>query len=359
MAAIHNGIQVLSAGGPETLNDDQGEAARQALALLERQSRHMTRLVNDLLDITRINNGKIVLQRRPLALNDCVDAVVAAHRPRLDARQLRLTVELPQPPLVVDADPDRLDQVLGNLLSNAVKYTEPDGSVTLAAERQGDVAVIKVRDSGVGIAPEALATLFDPFSQIEDSRHHSEHGLGLGLALVKSLVELHGGTVEAHSEGLGKGCEFRVRLPLASAPAASAESTAPGPTAPSHSRPRLRPRRILVVDDNRDIADPFAALLRALGHQVEVAYGGEIGLRIAQKLRPEVAFLDLGMPGMDGFELARRLREDFPPEALTLVAVTGYGQDEARAQAREAGFDHHLLKPTDLATVTALLDELG
>ena len=365
LAAIGNGLETLGA-----LEDDErrtieaaGVPVGRTLEALDRQCRHMTRLMDDLLDLTRIGNGKVALRTRPLALNARVEETVEALGPRLEAASLELRIDLPERSPTVEADPDRLAQMLGNLLDNAIKYTDPGGRIELGVVERGREAIVSVRDDGIGIAPEALARLFEPFTQVLDPNRPGPGGLGLGLALIRSLAELHGGAVEAESAGPGRGSEFRLRLPLADrAPEdGDGDGDESGGRAASAARGRspLASRRVLVVDDTSDIADPFAALLRAIGQRVEVAYDGGAALAVAAGFAPEVAFLDLGMPGMDGFELARRLRRDAPPGgAPVLVAVTGYGQAEDVARARVAGFDHHLLKPLRLDTVRGLLAEL-
>ena len=351
LAAIGNGLQVLATLSVE---ERSGVSIGETVAALERQSRRMTRLIDDLLDLTRIGNGKIALQTRPLALADCVEEVLETLRPRLREAALELSVSLPDVPLRLVADPDRLAQMLDNLLDNAIKYSDPGGRIELLARRERDALIVSVRDGGIGIAPEALPIVFQPFTQVPDVSGPGRGGLGLGLALIRSLAELHGGSVEAYSAGLGAGSEFRLRLPLPDADAVSTASASPSP--PAREAPSRR--RVLVVDDSPDVADPFAALLRVIDQEVRVAYDGDTALAEIAAFEPEIAFLDLGMPGMDGLELARRLRRRFSPGTLVLVALTGYGQAEDIAGTRAAGFDHHLLKPIRLETVRELLSAL-
>ena len=360
LAALGNSLQVLEEVEPATLDaaaSTSGVPIGATLAALHRQSRHMSRLVDDLLDLTRISNGKIELRPRRVDLCGIVDELLEAMRPRAERAGLELDTRLPDGSLYLEADPERLAQVLGNLFDNAIKYSDAGGRVSLSVEPDGEEVLVRFADTGIGIAPEALATLFEPFTQAVGPERVGRDGLGLGLALVRSLVALHGGSIEALSEGLGAGSEFRLRLPLA--PQRSEARDEPSARAGGDGRADAeRRRRVLVVDDSPDVAEPFATLLRALGHDVEVAFDGATALKTVAARPPEVAFLDLGMPGMNGLELARRLRLDFPPNALTLVAITGFGQAEDVARTRTAGFDEHLLKPVRLATVRALLDGL-
>ncbi|MCW8195058.1 response regulator [Proteobacteria bacterium 005FR1] len=325
----------------------------EALALLERQSRHMTHLVNDLLDITRINNGKVVLKRERVSLPRCLEEVVAAHRATINNRQLKFAVSQPQSPIYLDADVARLFQVLDNLLTNAIKFTQPGGSIQVDLGCMDGTAEIRVKDTGIGIPPESLETLFDPFTQVDNSL--ACHGLGLGLSLVRSLVSLHGGDIRAHSEGEDRGSEFIIHWPMHKRQAEAVADAAPPAL---HRHATARPQRILVVDDIPDIADSFARLLEVAGHEVIVAYNAEQGLDLARQHQPTVAFLDMIMPETDGLELARQLRHYFSPRDLTLVVVSGYGQSQDIDKARAAGFDHHLLKPIEVQQVYTLLDSL-
>jgi CheY-like chemotaxis protein len=278
---------------------------------------------------------------------------VETARPLLDARRHRLALALPPEALRVNADPTRLAQVLGNLLTNAAKYTSEGGRIALEVERAADTAVIRVRDNGLGIPRDVLSSVFELFTQVDRSVARSEGGLGIGLTLVKSLVEMHGGTVVAHSDGPGHGSEFVVRLPLLPTPQAADAGRAerPGDRAAS-------PRRVLVVDDNADGADSLSLLLRVGGHDVRTAYDGPTALQVAVGFRPEVVLLDIGLPRMDGYEVARRLRGHAGLENVMLVALTGYGQDEDRRRSADAGFDSHLVKPADPVALQALLSSV-
>ncbi len=342
LAPIRNAVQVLRTVGAA---EPRLQTVRE---VIERQVAHMTRLVDDLLDVSRITRGKVHLHWERFDLASVVSAAVEHTRPAVEARRHRLTVELPPESLWLEGDRTRLAQVLGNLLTNAAKYSEDGGNITLTASREGGEAVVRVRDRGVGIPADLLPHVFELFTQGQPTLARSEGGLGVGLTVVRSLVEMHGGRVEAHSDGPGMGSEFVVRLPL---PAAEERPAAPakGAAAPAPAR------RVLVVDDNRDAADSLALLLRTYGHDVTVAYDGLEGVAAALEFRPDVALLDLGLPGLSGYEVAQRLRREPELGKMLLAAVTGYGQDEDRRRTREAGFDIHLVKPADLDVIQALL----
>jgi PAS domain S-box-containing protein len=322
-------------------------------ALVERQVKHVVRLVDDLLDVSRITRGKVSLDKKPLDLADSVAAAIELASPLLEQRAHKLTVDVPRG-LLVRGDSLRLAQVLTNLLSNAAKYTEPAGSVTIRAERAGEVARIVVSDTGIGIRPEILPRVFDLFVQEQQALDRSQGGLGLGLAIVRALVELHDGRVSAHSAGAGQGSQFVIELPLlAAAPSAQVrEVPRPQPAMPDGLH-------ILVVDDNEDAADLLAGLLQTWGHDVQVAYDGPSALKLLERFTPNIALLDIGLPAMDGYELARRLRAEPQLRALRLVAVTGYGQARDRAMAERAGFDAHLVKPVTAALLSTVLGELA
>lgn len=319
-------------------------------AVIERQARQMARLLDDLLDVSRITRGKIELRRQTVELAAIVDQVVESCRPMIAERHQALSVTLPRQPLNLEADPTRLHQVLGNLLNNAAKYTPLGGQIHLLVEEAEGAAVLRVMDTGVGIAPEFLPRIFDLFSQSDLSLSRSEGGLGIGLTMVKRLVELHGGSVAAHSEGAGRGSEFVVRLPLAQSPLASAET-------PRHTE-RLATTpgcRVLIVDDNRDAAETLADLARLWGHEVQTALDGPSALELVRAFRPQIVVLDIGMPGMDGYEVARQLRSMVELAPVSLIALTGYGQEDDCRRAREAGFEHHLTKPVDPDALQPLL----
>ncbi len=336
LAPIRNGLQLLR------MVDPASEPAAQARAIMERQVDHLVRLVDDLMDVSRITRGKVEMRREPVDLGSIVLSAVETSRPAIEAARHRFTLSLPSESIVVNADFVRLAQVLANLLNNAAKYTDNGGEISLAAQREGGEAVIRVRDNGIGIDPETMPRLFEMFAQAEDSLSRSRGGLGIGLALARTLVELHGGRIEAHSAGRGKGTEFTVRLPLHQPGSRAARSRDATRAAPSVQGIR---RRVLVVDDNVDAARTLAALLGSLGHQVTVAHDGPSALDAAREQPPDVVLLDLNMPGMDGVQLARELRRLPQLESVRFAAVTGLGQEADRRRTREAGIDVHLVKP--------------
>jgi PAS domain S-box-containing protein len=322
-------------------------------ALIERQVRNLSRLVDDLLDVSRIARGKVELRREPVELATVVAQGIETASPLIEERRHQLSVDVPASGLRLLADPSRLAQVISNLLTNAAKYTDSGGHLRVQARSDGNQVVLAVSDDGIGIAPDLVPQVFETFFQGRQGSDRARGGLGLGLALVKSLVELHGGTVQAHSRGLGQGSTFTVRLPIL----AAAES--PGPTPPDHEElaprhPRAR-LRVLVVDDNVDAAESLRDFLSLFGHEVAVEHDGPGGVRRAEERAPDLALLDIGLPGMDGHELARRIRA-LAPEAY-LVAVTGYGQVSDRRASREAGFDRHLVKPLEVDELESLVHE--
>ncbi|HKV13009.1 MAG TPA: PAS domain-containing protein [Thermoanaerobaculia bacterium] len=346
LAAISNAGHVL---GARPSRDPRSE---ELLAVIGRQIRHLSRLVDDLLDVSRFTHGRIALRKRRIELKPVVAGAVETARPLLEARSHDLAVSLPGEPLWIEADATRIEQVLANLLANAAKFTDPGGSIRLTAERQGGQAAIRVRDLGAGIPAELLPRVFDLFVQGERSLDRSHGGLGIGLTLVRSLVERHGGTVSAASEGPGRGSEFTVLLPLA-APAAEAE-----PTAPEKAEGAPRTSCILLVEDNQDAAAALAELLGIWGHQVRVAYDGPAALEAAKASPPEMVLLDIGLPGMDGYEVARLLRGLPGLARATIVALTGYGQESDRRRSELAGIDHHLVKPVDVEHLRRLVGEV-
>ncbi|SRR5579875_721776 len=335
MAAIQNSLEVISGGD---------EMSQRAVVILRRQVQHMARLIDDLLDVSRTNLGTLRIQPAPVELNPLVQAALEAARSAAESKGLGLKIEIPADPIHVEADPERLSQILGNLLGNAVNYTDT-GRITVSVRTTARHASISIKDTGIGVDPQHIAALFTPFQTAEPKR---AGGLGLGLSLVRRLVELHGGTVEFASEGRGLGSTVTFTLPLARSAASAA--------IPADFVMPAR-RRILVVDDQHDVADMLAAVLQKMGQQVKVAYDGETALEIAFEQRPQIAIVDVAMPGMSGVELAQRLRQKFPsPAALTLVAFTGYAPDNAAF--RPSDFDHHLLKPPTVERIAALLNSL-
>ena len=341
LAPIRNGLQIMRMAG------DDRRAIDESRTLMERQVTHMVRLIDDLLDVSRITRGKLELRRERVELATIVHNAVDTSRPLVEASGHELAVTLPARPIFVDADVTRLSQVFSNLLNNAAKYTERGGDIALAAERQGSDVVVAVRDNGVGIPPEMLPHVFDMFTQVDRSLERSQGGLGIGLTLVRTLVELHGGSVEARSGGHGLGSEFVVRLPIVVA-ASPTQPTAPA-VAPSAGR------RILVVDDNHDSARTLARLLKMLGHEARTAHDGGEAVEAAEEYRPEIMLLDIGLPVMNGYDVARTIRDRPWGREVVIIALTGWGQEGDRRRSKEAGIDHHLVKPVDPAALEKLL----
>jgi PAS domain S-box-containing protein len=339
LAPIRNAAQLLSAHGgrPEI------EWAR---AVIERQTTHLVRLVDDLLDVSRMVRGQITLQRAPVTLADIVQTAVETSRPLIRRRKHHFAVHLPEEPVHIEGDLTRLAQVVSNLLNNAAKYTDDGGHIQLDAKVDGAHVAIRVRDTGLGVAPNLLPHIFDLFTQADRTLDRAEGGLGIGLTLVKRLVEMHGGTVEAHSEGLGRGAEFIVRLPVVSSEGIPVSQRLPKADASSEDTSQ-RSLRILIVDDNVDAADSIAMLLSMEGHQTRTVNTARAALLAAPEFKPEVVLLDIGLPEMDGYEVARRLRAQNGTHRMRLVAVTGYGQPADRRRARAAGFDEHMVKPVE------------
>jgi CheY-like chemotaxis protein/two-component sensor histidine kinase len=314
---------------------------------MERQVRHMSRLVDELLDVSRIIRGVVRLRRETIELAPILGRVLDVVRPLVQKRRQELIIDLPAESIFLDADPVRMEQVLTNLLNNAAKFTQEGGKVWLTAGREGSDILVRVKDNGIGIPRELLREVFDLFMQVDSSLERSLGGLGIGLTLAKSLVELQGGSIEAHSEGIGQGSEFIVRLPTSSRGVLSREGFASPADIPS--------RRVLIVDDNADAARTLAILVKHYGHEVQTASDGASALEAAHIFKPVIIFLDIGMPGMNGYELARRLRADPATKEVVLVALTGYGQEEDRRRSLEAGFDDHAIKPVDLERLTQIL----
>ena len=346
LAPIRNSVRLLRLKAPTV---DELNYAR---SVIERQLQNMTRLVDDLLDVSRITRGKVVLQKETVELASVVERAVEVSRPLIDQRKHRLTLTIPREPILVFADSIRLAQVIANLLNNAAKYTEEQGRIDLIVDQIGQEAVIRIVDTGVGIAPNMLSSVFDLFTQAQGSVSRSEGGLGIGLSLVRSLVQMHDGVVTARSAGLGQGSQFEVRLPIRQA--GSLKAPSPQPIVPE----KIPSRRILVVDDNVDAADSLAMLLRVIGHDVRTAHDGPAALEAARASRPEVVLLDIGLPYMSGLDVARHLRQDFPAHDIVLVALTGYGQDEDRRRSEEAGFNGHLVKPVDFDALQSLIAQM-
>ena len=345
LAPIRNGVDFLrQAGG--------GHAKVPALLnMMDRQITQVVRLIDDLMDVSRISRGKIELRREHFELAPVINQAVEAAQPSYDHMKQDLTVTLPARPVRLSGDPARLAQVIGNLLNNACKFSDRGGHVNVTVERNADQAIVRVRDNGIGIAAKDRERIFEMFTQLDTAIARSKGGLGIGLTLVKDLVEMHGGAVEVHSEGLGRGSEFVLRLPVLE------------DQVPLLQEPHVRPagfiqRRVLVVDDNADVTDMLAALLEFSGHQVDIAHDGVEAVEAAIRIRPNAVLLDIGVPRLDGYGAARQIREKLGNGVL-LIAITGWGQDEDRHRAREAGFDQHMTKPVDYDKLTKSLTEWG
>jgi signal transduction histidine kinase len=344
LAPICNGLHILKMVGTN------GATVEHVRQMMERQVQHLVRLVDDLLDVSRITHGNITLLKEPLDLATVVAQAIETARPALDAQGHELTISLPPEPLPLEGDLHRLAQVLANLLNNAAKYTERAGHIWLTGELEGDQVVVRIRDTGIGISAEVLVHVFDLFVQADRSLERSKGGLGIGLTVARKLVEMHGGTVTAHSAGPGQGSEFVVRLPaLLETPQ---QETKGGEEQPP---PAVLSRRVLVVDDNVTAAEMLAMLVSLWGHEVRLAYDGPAALEVAADYRPELVLLDIGLPRMNGYEVARQLRRQPGLDKTVLVAVTGYGQEKDRRRSQEAGFDHHLTKPVDADSLQALV----
>jgi signal transduction histidine kinase/two-component SAPR family response regulator len=350
LAPIRNAVHLMRM---KALQDPQMCLARD---VIERQLSQLTRLVDDLLDVSRITRGKINLTRQPLKVSELIARAVETVEPIIQGRSQVLTVELPEQPPVVDGDCMRLTQAIANVLGNAAKYTDAGGSIVLQVCARARDVEIRVRDTGIGIPAEVLPKIFDLFTQLDQRMERPQSGLGIGLALVRRLVEMHGGSVSAHSEGPGRGSEFVICLPLmtpAVLPAVGDQLTA------EYQAARPQHRRILVADDNLDALESLAALLALNGHEVHRAQDGAAALQAAMRHRPEVIFLDIGMPQMDGYEVARRIRAHEWGKELLLIAVTGWGQESDRQRSFAAGFDFHLVKPVDLEKLNQLLSKVS
>jgi PAS domain S-box-containing protein len=345
LAPIRNALEVIRVAG-----DDQ-EALHLARGTMERQLGQMIRLVDDLLDVSRITRGTIELRKERVDVATIVKNSVETSQPQFDQVGQRLRVSLPDEPIYIDADPMRMAQVFANLLNNAAKYTEPRGRIELTVKREGSNVAVSVKDNGIGIPKPMLDAIFDMFAQVDRSLERAHGGLGIGLTIVKSLVEMHGGTVEARSEGHGRGSEFIVRQPIAAAPAKD-KTAAPADQEPF---PTISRKRILVVDDNRDAASSLAMLLKFFGHETQVAHEGQEALDLAPIYQPEIVLLDIGMPKMSGYDVCRRLREQPTGNDMVIVAVTGWGQDADRQKSAEAAFDGHMVKPVEPRELLKLL----
>ena len=355
LAPIRNALQVLR------LTGGNGEAVHSAFEMMERQLGQMVRLVDDLLDVSRISRGKIELRKERVELASVVHHAVEACRPAMECAEHDLSITLPPQPVYLHGDPMRLAQVIGNLLSNACKLTDKNGRIWLTVEHEGEQAVIRVRDTGIGIPPDQLPRIFEAFVQIDTSLERSVSGLGIGLTLVKSVVEMHGGAVEAYSAGVGQESELVVRLPLPSdewrVVSGEKEETGGDPLAAQHS-PLTTKRSVLVVDDNPDSAESLSMLLHISGNETHIAHDGLQAVEAAERYRPDVVLLDIGLPQLNGYDVCRRIREQPWGKTMVLIALTGWGQEEDRRQSKDAGFDAHLVKPVDYGALMELLATL-
>lgn len=347
LAPLRNLLEIMKLGGGSS------DVIEQMRPTLERQLKQMVRLVDDLLDMSRITRNKLELRKERIELAPVIQQGVEVCRPLAENARHELTITLPPEPIFLSADSARLSQVVSNLLNNACKYTPPGGRIKLSVERCGSDVVISVKDNGIGIPPDKLASVFEMFTQVSESSEMSQGGLGIGLTLVKQLVDMHGGTIEARSAGPGQGSDFEVRLPIL--------IERPQPQTPRRAAlpAQSTPHRILIVDDNRDAARSLSMLLKLTGNQTSLAYDGLEALDMAEKLLPEVVLLDLGLPKLSGYDVCRRIREQPWGKDMVLVALTGWAQDEDRRQSHEAGFDHHMVKPVDLADLTSLLNRVS
>jgi two-component system CheB/CheR fusion protein len=344
LAPILNGLHILRMGKVD------GQAAERVQSMMEHQVRTLSRLVDDLLDVSRITRGKIQLRKEPIDLGLAIGRAIGTVRPLIELQKHELSVSLPEGPVYVEADVTRLEQVLINLLTNAAKYTEPGGHIRLDVARDRAEVVVGIRDNGIGISDDLLPRIFDMFTQADCLLDRAQGGLGIGLTLVRRLIQMHGGSVVAHSDGPGKGSEFVVRLPAMTAPAPRAAEL------PAEPMPaRSNPLRVLVVEDELAVGEMLVMLLELWGHTVRAVYDGPAALAAAQTFDPEVVLCDIGLPGMSGYQLARRLCRREGGARPVLVAITGYGQEEDRRRAQQAGFAHHMTKPVDPAALEALL----
>jgi PAS domain S-box-containing protein len=347
LAPIRNSLHILRLAGS---SDPAVDRVRE---MMERQVNHMIRLVDDLMEVSRITRGKIELRREHVELAAIIRSAVETSQPLVASGGHQLALAIPPEPLMLDADPVRLAQVFANLLNNAAKYTPHRGQIWLTVRRENDEVVVSVRDTGIGIAADKLPRVFEMFTQIHGTHRNSHSGLGIGLTLVQSLVQMHGGSVSASSGGPGMGSEFVVRLPLATEGLPAEEDE------PRERHSASLPLRVLVVDDNHDAADSLGVLLTFLGVEVQVVHDGPSALQALTTFRPALVLLDIGMPGMDGYEVARKIREQPAFRDLMLIALTGWGQEEDRRRSHRAGFDYHLIKPTDLEALQALISSVG
>lgn len=349
LSPILNSVQLLG------MNQGTAETRQLAVEIIERQVKHLTRLVDDLLDISRITTGRFRLQKSCVCINRVLDQVIERSRPMVERKRQQLRISLPELPIWLEGDEARLEQIFGNLINNSSKYTDDEGLIELSVKATGGQVSVEIQDNGIGMSPELLPRIFDMFSQADESLERSEGGLGIGLALVQKLVEMHHGTINVQSGGIGGGSTFCVCLPTVPEPAAQPQEPESSES-PASEKKKLR---ILVVDDNVDAAEMVSLLLRLWGHEICVAHNGLEAIDRALEFEPHAIFLDIGLPGLDGFEVARRIRGNPQLAKVRLAAMTGYGQVEDRTKSKEAGFDAHLVKPVDSSALKSMLDEIG
>ncbi len=347
LAPIRNGLQVMK------MADGDASVIEQCRLMMERQINQMVRLVDDLLDISRISRGKIELRKEQVPLAAVLNLAIETSRPLIEEMSHELTVTLPKSPIIVDADQTRLAQVFMNLLNNSAKYSERGCHIWITAERQGSDVVVSVRDTGIGIPTDKLTSVFDLFSQVDGKLEKSHGGLGIGLNIVKRLVEMHDGRIEAKSDGPGRGAEFIVRLPVV------VEASVPARADGEKSAVTKSSLRIQIVDDNRDAADSLAMMLKIMGNETRTAYDGQEGVELAAEFKPDVLLFDIGLPKLNGYEACRLIRQQPWGAKIVVIAVTGWGQEEDRQRSHDAGFDHHMVKPVDLSALMTLLAEMS
>lgn len=351
---LRNPLAPLRHGLDTLRRDPNGEDAHEIRDMMDRQLVHLVRLIDDLLDVSRVSQGKISLRKERIQVADAINAAVEASRPAIDSAGHALVINLTPEPLWLNADLTRLSQIVGNLLNNAAKYTPSGGRIDLAVRTEGDVAVIEVSDSGIGIPAGMQAQVFELFAQLDKHLDRAQGGLGIGLALVKQLVTMHGGTVEAKSPGVGKGSVFSIRMPRAAHPVPPATRDQPATELIT-----IRPLKVLIVDDNADVAQTMAWMLEAIGHDYRLAHDGRQALAVAREYRPDVVLLDIGLPGMDGYEICRAFRGDELFKHTPIIAQSGRGQTKDKALAFEAGFNHHLTKPVPLDDLERILADIA
>ncbi len=349
LAPISNSVSILAS------EKSPPQVREQALGMMERQVKQMVRLVDDLMDVARITRGKIVLKQERVELADVLRTATEISQPMITQFEHRLTINLPKAPIWLDADVTRLSQIFSNLMNNAAKYSEPGKEIRLSAETDGGFVTVRIKDQGLGMTRETMARIFDMFAQADESLERAHGGLGVGLTLVKALVEMHGGTISATSEGVGLGSEFTVRLPLAEGTATKEE---PAATPQAAEAPKASALRIMIVEDNEALAQTTGWMVEMIGYEYKIANNGPDAIALAREYRPDVVMMDIGLPGMNGYDLCALMKKESYLKDTIFIAQTGWGQEEHRQRAREAGFDHHLVKPVYLELLQDLLGKI-